>query len=490
MSLATPRLRDTEPSVSRPAVGRGLVLSVALATVLNPINSSMLAVALVPIAHSFGVSVATASWLVSALYITTAVAQPTWGRIVDAGAGRRVFLTGCCLVALAGAAAPFAPSITFLIGVRVLLGIGTASAYPAALGIVRRTADQAGGQVPTGALGAISFAAQVTNAFGPALGGFLVAVGGWRWVFLFNLPFVAVVLALGYHFIPREHRPIAEDEFAEPGAQGRPRLTLRDLDPVGIVLFAGATGLGVAALLNLRADAPVLAALAAGSVISGIVFMRWERRTSTPFIPLALFRENHSLGLTYARVAVFNTIFYAIYYGWPIWLERGRGLSPSTTGLVTLPIAAVGALSTMGAARLTRGRGPRLVLIVAAAVLTLGSAALLGVSSVTPIPLLVAVAMVLGIPNGFSSVGNQLATYSQAPASMAGVAAGLQRTSSYIGANVASALVGLTVAASGARGQSGALHLMAGVLAAISLSLLLEAIVSRTLAEPTVRSEP
>jgi MFS family permease len=194
--------------------------------------------------------------------------------------------------------------------------------------------------------------------------------------------------------------------------------------------------------------------------------------------------------LTYARVAVFNTIFYAIYYGWPIWLERGRGLSPSTTGLVTLPIAAVGALSTMGAARLTRGRGPRLVLIIAAAVLTLGSAALLGVSSVTPIPLLVAGAMVLGIPNGFSSVGNQLATYSQAPASMAGVAAGLQRTSSYIGANVASALVGLTVAASGARGHSGALHVMAGVLAAISLSLLLEAIVSRTLAEPTVRNQP
>jgi MFS family permease len=142
----------------------------------------------------------------------------------------------------------------------------------------------------------------------------------------------------------------------------------------------------------------------------------------------------------------------------------------------------------MGAARLVRGRGPRILLIIGSAVLTAGSVALLGVTAVTPIPVLIVMAMVLGIPNGFNSVGNQVATYSQAPASMAGVAAGLQRTSSYIGANIASALVGLTVAASGARGHSGALHLMAGLLAAIALSLLLEAITNRSLSEPGVRS--
>jgi MFS family permease len=230
-----------------------------------------------------------------------------------------------------------------------------------------------------------------------------------------------------------------------------------------------------------------VAALAAGSLLSGFAFLRWEQHTQTPFIPLSLFRANHNLARTYVRVAVFNTIFYVIYYGWPIWLERGRDLSPSTAGLVTLPIAAVGAVSAMGAARLTRGRGPRRVLIIGSAVLTAGSIALLGVNAATPIPVLIVMAMVLGIPNGFNSVGNQVATYSQAPASMAGVAAGLQRTSSYIGANIASALVGLTVAASGSRGQSDALHLMAGVMAAISAALLLEAVAGRALPDSSVR---
>jgi MFS family permease len=475
--------RGAAPAPRAGGIGRGLVLSVALGTVLNPVNSSMLAVALVPIAHYFRTSVVAASWLVSALYITTAVAQPTWGRICDAGMPRRVFLTGGCLVALAGALAPFAPGIPFLVGVRVLLGLGTASAYPSALAIVRRAADRAGGEVPNAALGGISFAAQVTNAFGPALGGLLVTIGGWKWVFLFNLPFVAVTIALAYHYVPR-------DEPRTPVAAGAgPRLRVRDLDPVGIALFAGATGLGVGTLLNVQAAAPLVVGLAVGAVTCAVLFVGWERRTRTPFIPLSLFAANSKLGRTYARVALFNTVFYAIYYGWPIWLERGRGLSPSTTGLVTLPIAAVGAIAAMAGTRLSRGRGPRRVLIIGSAVLLAGGLALLGVTSATPIPLLIAVAVVLGIPNGFNSVGNQLATYQQAPASLAGVAAGLQRTSSYIGANIASALVGLTVSASGSRGTSGSLHVMAGVLAAISTSLLLGAILNRSLSERSVAAD-
>lgn len=486
--------RGPRARAPRSGVSRGLVLSVSLGTVLNPVNSSMLAVALVSIAHAFGSSVVAASWLVSALYITTAVAQPTWGRLVDAGWGRRVFMSGAALVALAGGLAPFAPDLAFLIVIRVLLGVGTASAYPSALAIVRRAADDAGVEVPTAALGGISFAAQVTNAFGPALGGLLLLVGGWRWVFLFNLPFVAVTLALAHRHVPRDHRERGHSVIGPAGRRAaraaHPRLTLQDLDPVGIGLFAGATGLGVGTLLNIQAAPGLVAGLAIGSLASAAVFVVWERHTRAPFIPLSLFDENRRLAYTYGRVMVFNTIFYAIYYGWPIWLERGRGLSPSTAGLVTLPIATVGAVSAMAATRVSRGRGPRRALILGSAFLLAGGLALLGLTPETPIPVLIAVAVVLGIPNGFNSVGNQLATYQQAPASLAGVAAGLQRTSSYIGANIASTLVGLTVAATGAAGGSGALHLLAGILAAISASLLLGAIANRSLSDSSVRSDP
>lgn len=493
MSLAAPRVGGalTAPPT---AVTRGLVLSVSLGTVLNPVNSSMLAVALVPIAHAFGVGVLAASWLVSALYITTAVAQPTWGRICDAGHPKRVFLIGSALVALAGAVAPFAPNLAALIGVRVLLGLGTAAGYPAALAILRQAADSSGGTIPNGALGIVSFSAQATNALGPALGGALLALGGWRWVFLFNLPFVAVTWALGYRYIPRDQpaaRAAALDTNAGVGSPGfaRPGLTLRSLDPVGILCFTGATGLGVAALLNVKADPPVLGGLALGAILSAVAFVRWERRAAQPFIPLRLFDENRGLMSTYARVMLFNTIFYAIYYGWPIWLERGRGLSPSTTGLVTLPIAAVAAVGSILATRISRGRGPRRALLIGSGVLIAALLAMIGLTPYTPLVVLILVAAGLGIPNGFISVGNQLATYQQAPRSLAGVAAGLARTSSYIGANVGSALVGLTVSATGARGIGGPLHVMAGVLAAMATYLLLRVFTNRSLDWATVAGQ-
>jgi MFS family permease len=490
MSLAAPRAPAGDPAAPR-AVSRTLVLSVALGTVLNPVNSSMLAVALVPIAHAFGVGVLAASWLVSALYITTAVAQPTWGRICDAGHPKRVFLIGSALVALAGAVAPFAPNLGCLIVVRVLLGLGTAAGYPAALAILRREADRAGGRIPNGALGTLSFTAQATNAFGPALGGVLLALGSWKWVFLFNLPVVAVTCAMGYRFIPPDRtfwRPDGDPatDLIRAGRSSRSRLTLRSLDPVGILCFAGATGLGVAALLNVRADPLVLSGLALGAVVSAVAFVRWERRAAEPFIPLGLFDGNHGLAGTYLRVMLFNTIFYAIYYGWPIWLEQGRGLSPSTTGLVTLPIATVAALATVGATRVSRGRGPRRALLIGSGVLIAALLAMIGLTPYTPLPLLIVVAAALGIPNGFIGVGNQLATYQQAPRSLAGVAAGLQRTSSYIGANIASALVGLTVSASGAKGASAPMHLLAGILAAGATYLFLRVLATRSLSSATV----
>jgi sugar phosphate permease len=128
-------------------------------------------------------------------------------------------------------------------------------------------------------------------------------------------------------------------------------------------------------------------------------------------------------------------------------------------------------------------------LVIGSAVLVAATLAMLGLTPYTPIPGLILVAAVLGVPNGFSSVGNQLATYQQAPGSMAGVAAGLQRTSSYIGANIASALVGLTVSASDARGASAPLHVMAGVLAAGAMLLLLRAVANRSLSAAIVASD-
>ena len=77
---------------SRSPFGFTFIAPLVLGSTLNPINSTMLATALVPIAESLGTDIAETGWLIAALYLTTAVAQPTLGRLVDSWARAGFFL--------------------------------------------------------------------------------------------------------------------------------------------------------------------------------------------------------------------------------------------------------------------------------------------------------------------------------------------------------------------------------------------------------------
>ncbi|EWM17281.1 MFS transporter [Kutzneria sp. 744] len=429
------------------SVGLRLVLPVVLGTLLNAVNSSMIAVALVDIQHEFHAG-AEVVWLVSGLYLATAVAQPTMGRLADRFGARRVFCWGLVIVMAAAIGAPFAPDLGWLVAARVLLGIGTSAAYPSGISLIR----QGIGGEATGALGAISAAGQVAVALGPPLGGVLVLVAGWRSIFWVNLPIAALSLLLVLLWVPR-------DRARQSTSVG--------LDPLGILLFAAAMVGLLMFLLEFRR------LFLAAAVVLAIVLLWWELRVSRPFIDVRMLRSNRPLSRTYARVAVTYVVFYTIFYGVPQWLEQGRLLSSAEAGLVVLPIAGMGIVATVIATR--RPRLP--LLVVGSAGLLLGSLSLLLVGASTPVVLLVLVSAVLGIPNGFNSLGNQTAMYAAAPAEQVGTASGLYRTSQYIGANLAAALVGLGL---GDHATDGGLHLLAVVISVISAALLAAAVFRRS----------
>lgn len=143
----------TKSPASRPGVQQTqfdyrLIAPLALGSTLNPINSTMIATALVPIAKDFQASVAETGWLIAGLYLTSAIAQPTMGRLADLFGPRRIYLACLVLVAFAGLLGAIVPSLTGLVIVRVLLGIGTSGAYPAAMRIFRVQADRLGREPP------------------------------------------------------------------------------------------------------------------------------------------------------------------------------------------------------------------------------------------------------------------------------------------------------------------------------------------------------
>src|SRR3954463_4447633 len=108
-----------------------------LGSVLNPITSTIIAVTLVPIGAALGAPPARTAWLVSALYLATALGQPVVGRLIDIFGPRRLFLFSTSLVGVAGVLGTLAPGLGVLVAARVVLGFGTCAGYPAAMALLR-----------------------------------------------------------------------------------------------------------------------------------------------------------------------------------------------------------------------------------------------------------------------------------------------------------------------------------------------------------------
>src|SRR5437762_10687356 len=89
-----PARRRRRPVPEDIGFGRRFVVASSFGSVLNPVNSSIIAVALVSIGHAFGVGASATTWLVSALYLATAIGQPMMGRLADLVGPRRVYLFG------------------------------------------------------------------------------------------------------------------------------------------------------------------------------------------------------------------------------------------------------------------------------------------------------------------------------------------------------------------------------------------------------------
>jgi MFS family permease len=166
----TTAIPETTQTAERARFSPKFVVAASFGSVLNPVNSSIIAVALVSIGRAFGVGADSTAWLVSALYLATAIGQPTMGRLADLVGPRKVYLTGTVLVGLGGLAGYLANSLPTLVMARVVIGLGTSAAYPAAMAMVRRQSQRLHLQTPGSVLGALAITGQVSMAVGPPAG--------------------------------------------------------------------------------------------------------------------------------------------------------------------------------------------------------------------------------------------------------------------------------------------------------------------------------
>ncbi|WP_173745301.1 MFS transporter [Actinoplanes sp. TFC3] len=391
---------------------------------LNPVNSSIIATALVPIAAHFRVPAGRTAVLVAVLYVASATAQPTLGRIAGRHGPRRVFLSGISLVMLGGLIGSIGQSLLMLTIARVVIGIGTSAGYPTAMLLIRQRASAFGIAAPGSVLGAISIAGQVTVALGLPLGGLLVGAAGWRIVFLINIPFAVLAFLMAWWWIPAD-APAAGDG---------------GIDLPGVVLFAGTFTCLLGFLLSLHHPRWLVLA---GAVILLVALVWRELRAASPLVDLRLLRSNGALTRTYLRQLCTQLVMYSLMYGVTQWLQDGKGLSAALAGLVMLPMTGMSALVT---APVARRNVVRLPLLIAAFVALVVAVTLRFMSIGTATAAILTVTVAFGLTVSLGAVGNQGALYVQSPAHDVGTAAGLMRTFSYLGAILSSSLISLSYA--------------------------------------------
>ncbi|MCX4814446.1 MFS transporter [Streptomyces sp. NBC_01239] len=439
---------------------------------LNPVNSSIIATALVPIATELHVAVGSTAVLVSSLYLASAVAQPTAGKLAEVLGARRIFLFGIVLVLLGGVVGGVGQNLAMLTVARVLVGIGTSAAFPCAMVLIRRRAQDAGLDAPPGGvLGGIAIAGMATAAVGPPIGGLLVGAAGWRWAFLINIPVTLAAMVMAVRWLPA-------DPPLDRADHGFRRVADR-IDLAGIVGFAvSMTALVIFLMALPRIEWVTLAVFAAAAVPT----VWWELRKPAPFFDFRGLAANGALTRTYLRQALTLLGTYTVMYGVTQWMEAAHGLSSVAAGLLLLPMGAVSALLSRPLARRNLIRGP---LVVAAVTMLIGSAGIMLLNSHSPALAIVLVSLIFGVASATTTVGNQTALYLEAPPDQIGTASGLFRTFGYLG-TITSAVIGGIVFRAGVTDHG--LHILGLVLVGAGLAVLLLTVLDRRLMGRTTRT--
>jgi len=444
---------------------RRLLAPMMLGSVLNPINTAIIAVALTPIGIALGAPASDIVWLVSSLYLATAIGQPLVGRLVDIFGVKTLFLIGGALVAVAGLIGLAAPAdstgIWWLVAARVVLGLGTCAGYPAAMHLIRSEGERTGLKSPAGILTALSVTTQTTAVIGPTLGGLLIAGWGWRATFAVNIPLGLASFVLGWIFMPRR-------SGLELPKNARPQV-----DWWGIVFFSVAM---VSLLIFLQNISVQLLWLLAVAVAASVTFVWWELRTCVePFVDLRVLGGNVPLVLTYLRSFLTATVAYLFVYGFTQWLEDGRGLTPTVAGLVLLPVFATGIVMAI-----VLGRRPevRFKLVLGSAAQVVAGVLVLFMGDGSPIWFIVAAMIVLGVPQGLNNLAIQNSLYYQADPRRIGSAAGLLRTFMYLGSIASSVIYGNVY---GARATTAGLHVLGWVVLGVAVVFLLVSVLDPSL---------
>jgi EmrB/QacA subfamily drug resistance transporter len=401
----------TEPR--RPARIRALhaapwlaVGTVCVGAFMGQLDASIVSTALPVLRSTLHASIAAVEWIVLVYVLVLAGTVAAVGRVADRIGRKLLYTYGFAIFVIGSLACALAPSLGLLVAARFVQAIGAVMLQANSYALIRDV-------LPSSSLGTglgIQGAAQAVGlSVGPVLGGALTALGGWRLIFLVNVPIGLCGLALGWFLLPRSTH---HDPESRIDIRGTFLLAAIPTTVVAALSFAAQPG-------TPSWTVPALAVLACALVVAAITR---QRHAAGAVVDSALVR----VGAFVAGISAL-LLSYAVLFGClvavPFFLEREAHLGVATTGLElsALPLA-LAALAPFGG--LIRDRaGPRLPIGLGMAVTAAGMGVLALSSSrhgLTVVALAVA-----GAGLGLFIPAITAATMGAAPAQRGGAAGGL-----------------------------------------------------------------
>ena len=419
----------------------GLALAViAGAQLMIVLDATIVNVALPTIHRSLHFSIDNLEWLITAYALTFGGLLLFGGRTGDLFGKRRMFMIGIGIFAAASLLGGFATNDLWLIITRALQGVGGAIAAPTALSLIATNFPE--GPQRNRAMGVYAAMAGGGGAAGLLLGGVLVDLVSWRWVFFVNVPIALTIL------------------FLAPRALNESSTMAGRLDVPGALTATGGMLALVYGLSNVASHSWTAASTVVSlvtAVVLLLVFILVETRMSDPLMPLHIFNNRNRSGV-YAIMLCIGTAMFSMFFFLTQFLQNVLGWSALRTGVGFLPMTVGIIVAAVLTSRLIGTIGIRIPLLVGPAATAIGLFLLsrLGVDSGYTgilVPLLI-----VSLGMGFSFVPLTLTAVSGVLPQEAGLASALLNTTQQVGGALGLAILS-TIAINATRAKS--IHLAA-----------------------------
>ena len=358
---------------------------IVLGGIMSILDITVVSVGLQTFQKEFDATSAQVAWTMTGYTLALASVIPLTGWAADRFGTKRLYLLAIVLFALGSALCAAADSLQMLVAFRVLQGLGGGMLMPLGMTILTRAAGpERVGRV----MAVLGIPMLLGPIFGPILGGWLIDVASWHWIFLINLPIGLIALVYAAIVLPKD-RVEPSETFDWPGMLMLSPGLATFLYGVSSIPEAGTVWAG-----------KVLIPAAIGLVLLA-AFVPWalRRHNIHPLIDLRLFL-NRDLSIAVIAMSLFAMAFFGASLLFPLYFQQVRGESALDSGVLLAP-QGIGAMITMPIAGILADRiGPGKIVLTGIVVITVGMGMFTQLSADTSYTYIVAALFVMGLGMG------------------------------------------------------------------------------------------